>query len=300
MAQKTISAEQLTEGRTVHIRGELGFSRITSLIEGEELQRSIARQKQGRRRYITDKPHVAVRLSHAQVVVPEGREPTTEETYVAERCFTADQYPESGTNYSIESKGNGLNLPIIALQSETEPGKYEQDTSGRELAPGLDVTLVLEVYKAGDQLNRGLSIQQVIVNEPVRYFSAGGVDTEELKARGIEFTSTPQVINPSQASTSGPVPEESGEEALPAPQPSARPTAAPPAWAQQPAASQPSAPATPTQEESVEEKLARLEKLEAQQAQLQGQNAGSAVGPAQDNPWGEDASTQAGITYAAS
>lgn len=297
MAQKTIQAEQLTEGTSILIRGNLAFSRLTSLIEGEELRKSVERQVAQNNQYPDDKPHTVAHLHQARVLYGDESNPTVEEQFVAERCYTSNKRPETGQNYRIASKGT-LALPVIAIPAENEEGKVEQDTSGRELAPGLDVTLVLQTYKPKTRAKRGISIQQVIVNEPVRYYSSGGVDTTELKARGIEFVSTPQAVNPSQASTAGPVPEEPAEEALPSPQPSPAPSAAPPAWAQQaPQTESPvaSAPAPQEQETSPADELARLK---AENEQLK--NAGSAVGPGQENPWENDPSAQAGITYAAS
>ncbi len=45
---------------------------------------------------------------------------------------------------------------------------------------------MLKIYKAGSYQKRGLSIEQVIVHEPPRYYVPGSrVDTVELAARGL-------------------------------------------------------------------------------------------------------------------
>lgn len=77
--------------------------------------------------------------------------------------------PETGANYSIDSKGS--TLPIIAIPSPKGDGTYDQDESGQELAQGLDVTLVLRTYKPKDFNNRGLALEQVIVHEEPRYYN---------------------------------------------------------------------------------------------------------------------------------
>lgn len=286
-----IAAEQLTEGKNIFIRGRLAFSRLASPIEGKELERSIAREVARGSKYITDKPHFKAHLHHAEVVHGDPSNPTIEEQYVAQKCFDSRTKPESGKNFQIESKGV-LTLPIIAV--ELEGGKFEQDTSGKDLAPGLDVTLVLSTYLAKNTEKRSLSIEQVLVHEPIRYYQGRtSVDENELQARGIQFTSPPQAVQTADAQPTGPVPEEpvEPEQAGPSPQPTPAPVASgpPPAWAQtqpEPGQNKPL-----TQDEEIAQ-------LRAQNAELQ--NAASAVGPAQPNPWNDDQGQpqQGGISYA--
>lgn len=312
MANYAISASQLTEGSTVHVRGKLAYGRLTRLIEGAELAASDQRKVQNGMNAV-GKPHTTATIIGAEVVYADPDNPTTEEKFVAERRYASKKNPDTGANYSIDSKGN--NLPIIAVPSETNPGTYEQDTSGRELAQGLDVTLALRVYKPKNFANRGLALDQVIVHETPRYYSAGGVDTADLKARGIVFNTPPRPMQASEVTPVGEAqPDPVGTDvedglSFPSPQPTAAP--APQQQTAQPAAPQEQAPApqaapqsaphaqqaAPSQqavEETIEEKLARLEK---ENASLK--DAGSAVGaPAAAGPWnGPGQNAQAGITY---
>ncbi|WP_314191945.1 hypothetical protein [uncultured Arthrobacter sp.] len=314
MANYAISANQLTEGTSVFIRGKLAFARLTSLIEGAALAASDQRKVQNGMSPV-GKPHTTATITEAEVQFADPANPTVEEQFVSERRYTSKKNPASGANYSIDSKGT--NLPIIAIPSEKGDGTYDQDTSGQELAQGLDVTLVLRVYKPKNFANRGLSLDQVIVHETPRYYNAGGVASGELAARGIVFNTPPRAVQaqPGTESAFG-----NGEEpvatevedglSFPAPQPAVAAPVAAPAPAQvhtqvatAPVAVLPEAPAAPVpapvpavqpQQETPEQKLARLER---ENAELK--NAGSAVGaPAGQGPWGGSGEAQqAGITY---
>ncbi|WP_181273645.1 hypothetical protein [Brevibacterium oceani] len=292
MANYSVQAEQLTEGTTVSIRGKLAFARLTRRIEGDELAKVNQRKIQNGMSPV-NQPHTTATITEADVVYVDPANPTAEERFVAERRYASKKNPDTGANYSIDSKGN--NLPIIGIPSPKGDGTFDQDTSGRELDRGLDVELVLRVYKPKNYAKRGLALEQVIVHETPRYYGGSGVDTADLKARGIVFNSQPQAVAASEANPVGsaPEPEDDGGEAASLPAPA--PQAAPQVQAQPAAAAQeaPAAAATATAEESPAEKLARLE---AENAALK--NAGSAVGePASATPWNAQGAPQGGITY---
>ncbi|MFJ6759985.1 hypothetical protein ACIQNK_33820 [Streptomyces sp. NPDC091273] len=77
-----------------------------------------------------------------QVQFADPNNPTLEGQFVSERRYGSPKRPETGPNYSIDSKGT--TLPVIAIPSSKGDGTYDQDESGRELVHGLDVTLVLQ------------------------------------------------------------------------------------------------------------------------------------------------------------
>lgn len=301
----SIQADQLREGQVITIRGKLAFARLTRRIEGEELVKANQRRKQAGMKYAVTSPYTTATLTGAEVIFAAQNAPTPEEQYVNERRYTSKKNPETGLNYSVDSKGN--NLPIIAVPAEDGSGTFVQDESGRELARDIDVTLVLEVYKAGDNENRGLGLTHVIVNEAPRYYTGGGVDKADLAARGITLAGNPQAVPAAGAQTTGEAApleadgaDAGGELPFPQPQAAGQVQAAPARPAEQATPVAQSAPA-PVQQaapgsETPEQKLVRLQ---AEVDQLQGapaQNAGSAVGaPTQAGPWDQQA--QPGITY---
>lgn len=304
MPNYSISATQLTEGKNIFLRGKLGFARLTRLIEGAALQESDQRKVQNGMSPV-GKPHTTATITHAEIVPVSGdpNQLTLEEQFVSERRYASKKNPDTGANFSIDSKGT--TLPVIAIPSSKGDGTYDQDESGRELAQGVDVTLVLRVYKPRNFNNRGLALEQVIVHEEPRYYGTAGVDTDVLKAQGIVFNAPPRAVQASDASPVGDAPavETAFEDGLafPAPQPTAAPAAvAAPAPAQAqvaqavataPAQAPTAAPVAAPVAETLEQKLARLE---AENASLK--DAGSAVG-APTGPWNGGAAQQPGITY---
>lgn len=309
MTNYSIPASQITEGKNVFIRGKLGFAVLARLIDGAELVASDQRKTQNGMSPV-GKPHITATIIHAEVQFADPNNPTPEEQFVSERRYDSPKRPETGPNYSIDSKGS--TLPVIAIPSSKGDGTYDQDESGQELAQGLDVTLVLRTYKPKNFTNRGLALEQVIVHEAPRYYNANGVDRAELAARGIVLNGTPRPLQATPASAAPavamPVTTEVEDGlSFPAPQPASAPVAvagqspaqtapaAPVAAAPAPDAVPAAAPA-PAQPESLEQKLARLE---AENASLK--DAGSAVGsPVATGPWnGPGQAQEAGITYQA-
>lgn len=246
MANQYIS-EKLTENTEIEVRGTLKFSRLTSLIEGEEL----ARRNQNKM-YPVNGPHTTLTLSNPQILPADPNQLSYNEAYIQERFYTSKKNPQDGQQFSIDSKST--DLPIIAVPNDD--GTYTQDVSGQELAAGLDVTVTIRVYKPQNYEKRGTAISMVRLNEPVRYYSAGGPNLSNLAARGIVFTQAPRAIPGSQANSTGEIPEMTdydGPDAqnenygLPTPQPApvgGYPTAAPQAQ-QQAAAPQAQQPAQP-------------------------------------------------------
>ncbi|MFE4834465.1 hypothetical protein ACFRAU_07265 [Arthrobacter sp. NPDC056691] len=289
MANYSVSASQLTEGRNIFIRGKLAFARLTRLIEGAELAASDQRKIQNGMSPI-GKPHTTATITEAEVESADPANPTVEEAFVAERRYASKKNPDTGLHYSIDSKGTSL--PVIVIPSGKDDGTYDQDTSGQELAQGVDVTLVLRTFKPKNFNNRGLALEQVIVHGKPVYYNGGGVDTNELAARGIVLNSPPRQLQAAEATPAGDaqaVPVGSDDEdglSFPAPQP-----AAAPGEVQDPAAAA-TAVAAPAASETLEEKLARLQ---AENESLK--DAGSPVGAAA-GPWaGTVQPQQAGIHY---
>ncbi len=300
MASYSVSASQLAEGRTVFIRGKLAFARLTRPIVGAELA---VRDQRKLHSGLTPvgKPHTTATITAAEVVFADPGNPTVEELFVSERRYRSKKNPSSGPNYSIDSKGS--TLPIIAVPAAAGDGTYDQDVSGRELAQGLEVTLVLRVYKPKNFANHGLAIEQVIVHDPPRYYNAGGVDPDELAARGIVFNGPPPLAGGASAAgfARGGSAEPSRHDVahglrVPSPQPAPSAPALPPAQAPDTAASAvaargPSRPVPPpSQAETLEQKLARLHAENT--ALTHGAPTQSAPG---DSPWDEDHRRRAGI-----
>lgn len=309
MAKHEVQASELTEGEIVFVHGKVGYSHITRPVEGKELEAANAR-KQANGNYASNRPYTVIEVNQAEVQFKDPAAPTLNERFVAERMFRSIKYPEKGISYRQESRGT--QIPVIAIPSTTEPGKFVQDESGQELARGLDVTVALRAYKPKAQLQLGLAIDSVVVNEEPRYFmSAGAANVSELAARGIVFTAPPRRLDASSATGDVPGIEEDDDvqpvaapvvEQLPLPQPAAQQTTQAPRVPVQPV--QPMAPVAPQPgAETPEQRIARLER---ENAMLKSQQDASAFGPVDpagavqpapttpDDPWAAPAGA---ITY---
>lgn len=281
MANRTVPAERLQEGSIILIRGKLAFSRLARFVDGQALVDSIARQRAQGRMYPTTSPYTTVNLLDPQVMAVVPNALTPEETFINESIYTSKSGDNAGhLGYSIDS--TGTSLPQVLVRNED--GTYAQVALDNDLATGLDVTLVLNVFKPRAYEKRGIGLSQVLVNEPLRYYS-GGVTETTLAARGIIVQGGLQTVTPSQ---DAPVAEEAGvpagsviENGLAMPGPAqAAPVAAPVPVAQ----AAPVVATVPGGAETAEQKIARMEAemaaLRAAQGASGGDSAFGAAAPA--------------------
>lgn len=311
MANYQVSANQLTPNTTVHIKGKLTYSRLAKLVDGDDLTKVDAMRAKNGMNPI-GRPHTSVNLAEAEVVFADPANPTPEEIFVSERRYTSSKHPDHGQSYSMDNKST--NLPIVGVKNAA--GEVEQVILEGDLAAGLEVTLVLRVYKPKGYANCGLSLDLVLLHEPIRYYNPG-VNAGELAARGIIFATPPKQVSGAAAVAAGPAgPGDAygAAAALPANTDAATGLPAPAAavattpvvqQAPAPVVQAPPAPVAQVVQpvETPEQELARLRAQLASQ-QLANANSGgaSAFGeaPAEDQgPW-ETASSQPvrhGISY---
>lgn len=311
-----INATQLTPNATIYVKGKLAFSRLAKLIDGEELAASDASRRQ-RKMIPVGRPHTSVTLAHAEVLFANPNAPTLEEAFVAERRYTSQQ-ADQGLCYSMDNKSP--NLPIVGVQNAA--GEVEQVILESDLAAGIEVTLVLRVYKPQGHLNCGLALDLVLLHEPVRYYNSG-INTGELAKRGIIFTTPPKQVSGAEAAAVAAAAAPAADAApaaylpagtdpatgLPAPAPAvAAVPATPPVMQPAPVAAVAPAPvaAAPVAQaaqpfETPEQELARLRAAEAARVAASAASGGeSAFG----SPWVDPqapvaAGTAPGIAYSA-
>ena len=161
-----IRLNQLPQNAVFVIRGKVAFSRIASFIDGKELQEANARDVLYKR-MPAQKPYTTINLHDAQVVCKDPANPTLEETYAMQSLYVSAKSPELNNQY--EKRNSGKYLPkVYVIDPETK--QYNQIQNTRELARDLDVSLVCRVYASG--ANKGVSLDSILVNEPIRYFEA--------------------------------------------------------------------------------------------------------------------------------
>jgi len=179
---KTIQSNQLTPGATYLVRGKVAFSRITRQTTDEERER-----ENKRRMYPQDKNYTNMSIYDAQVLAKDPSNPTIEEKYAAECLYRSASQNYPGNNFSAMNKTQ--KLPAVGeLQGNNQ---YVEIKPTSELATGLDVTLVMRVYKPTGQRNNGVSLDRVLINEPVRYYGGSNEVDNALKDFGYTFVAMP-------------------------------------------------------------------------------------------------------------
>lgn len=317
---KTVSAEEITEGTIIPVRGTLVYSRLAKVVDGEALVKADATRVQNGLRPI-GVPHTSVTLANAEVIVQDPNNPTKEETFVSERRYQSAKHADRGLQYSIDNKSSIL--PKVFQLNEQNQAVQVNPLEG-ELASGVEVIITLRVYKPKSYDNRGLSLDQVIITQagPVPYYAGGGAaaSAAALESAGITFAATPveQTAVTAEDGTAQAVPEGSinqGGFVLPgpgsddeasayqAPTQAAAPAPAPVAAPAQPAqpAQEAAAPAAPAAETQNDEVAALRAKLAAAEAAAAGKNDGNsafgATAEPQDQGQGPWTNNGAGIQY---
>lgn len=213
----TVKAQQLTVGEEAVIKGTLGFSRwLTQLLDGEDLQKSIAAEKQRGSQYPNMNVRCEAELLNPEVVL-KNAQPNGTETYLHERIFSKK---DGASCFRLE---RNKTLPKFGVRQADGTIK-EFNPEGKHFGEGNVVTAYYKVYQPKSFANKGVGLQAIVFeNEPVYYQGAG--------LPGGEWTRLPKEDTaPAQAAP---------QAAASAPAPSAAPQSAPAdPWATQ-------APATP-------------------------------------------------------
>lgn len=179
---KTIQNQMLTPGATYLVRGQLSFCRITRLTTDRERE-----EANKRRMHPIEKNYTTVSLFNATVLAANPQNPTVEEQYALESLYTSNSAKYPGKSFTAINKSPIL--PKVGVLTGTNT--YEEIIPEHELANGLDVTVVMRVYETKQfGSKRGVSLDRVLVNEPIRYYTgtSGAVDAALTAKYGITFT----------------------------------------------------------------------------------------------------------------
>lgn len=216
----TIKAQTLPVGEEAVIKGTLGFSRwLTQLLDGEDLQKSIAAERQRGSQYPNMNVRCEAELLNPEIVLKDAQ-PNNTEKYLHERIFSK----KDGTScFRLE---RNKSLPKFGIRHQD--GTIEEfNPEGKHFGEGNSVTAYYEVYQPKNFANKGVGLRAIVFeNEPVYYQGAG--------LPGGEWTRLPKEAAAAPAQTA---PQTAPQAAAPAPATPAAPQSAPAdPWAPQAAA----------------------------------------------------------------
>ena len=163
---RTIKTNQLMPETTVLIDGTVEYSHIASWTEGEELNRYNQRQQQygrGLEKY----PFAQMVIENASVRMANPNAPTIAEQYFCESLYQKND--KTGGMHYRATKKNARGFASLPDVMVIENNNAIKITPVGELAKGLKVTLVMRVFKS--QPNNGITLDAVLVNEPIRYYT---------------------------------------------------------------------------------------------------------------------------------
>lgn len=176
----------LSPDQDIFLTGEVSWSHIVTLIEGEELERRATMTT-----FPITVPHTSITLHNAKIL-PAGPKPTIEEQYEEGRFYIArDTEANPGNSVTINNKGRIL----PAIFRKGDPAKGENPKEGYqiypryELARGSRVLLHLRTFK-GAMGNCGIGLRAVmILDDKPKYFVPGNpgqaVIADAFASRGL-------------------------------------------------------------------------------------------------------------------
>ena len=203
--RRTISNAQLTPEKTFLVRGKVSFCRITRQTTDKERE-----DANKRRSFPIGKNYTSVSLYDAHVQCVDPSNPTLEERYAAESFYTSSNAKFTGNNFSAMNQSR--NLPAVGIELEKGSNHYVQITPQGELAQGLEVILVMRVFKGAG--NNGVSLDRILVQEPIRYYGGSSAVESTLANFGITFQAMAPAQHPASEEQIGP---EDNVEPTPAP-----------------------------------------------------------------------------------
>ena len=221
-----INLNSCNPGDICWVRGKLSFSHLAKKVEGEALERDKQRRMTQNLQPI-DRPYTTATVSQCTIIPASGNPAQLSlfEQFIQERFYQSPKHPENGWSFAGYNKGKFL--PLVGVM-QPDGKTVDQISLSAELAAGLDVTLVLKVFKTNR--NNGCSLEGVILNEQPKYFEGAGFEAA-LGSRGIIFNASPEaaaadngVDEPYQAA---PQPQAPMNAAMGAPAPTATPFSTP-------------------------------------------------------------------------
>ena len=182
--KKQISTNDLTAGSVMVVDGVVVFSRVASLLQGDELKEQI-KKASAFGVIIPDKPHTSISLKDCSV--PKYLNDEIAVKFLEERMYTSKAKDGSIRNNCMTFHNKGVYLPSILILDKDNPDSVidvTDDLQGRELAPDIKVRVYLNVF-ATNQVNNGVGLSTVeLQSDKLELYAQPGSATAILNKFG--------------------------------------------------------------------------------------------------------------------
>ena len=178
-----INIQTIPDGTTMMVKGIVDFSQIKTRLDGAELETDNQRKIQHGLKP-ESRPHTRLTISQASVVYDDASNISHAERFLEDRLYLSNKYPQKNFIYSGMNKGQYL--PAVYVRDETDHTVIRPIYPENELAAGLEVTLLLRVYSSRATGYKGISLDSVICDEPIRYQNSANDSMTALFARGFK------------------------------------------------------------------------------------------------------------------
>lgn len=185
MSNPKISADMLKPNTIIFVEGDVTFSRITRFVEGKELEAENHRRATLPKPMLpASRPYTTIAIANAKIVPMTPGQLTLEEQYVQSKFYVSKNDPNV-LCFSYENKSPYL--PRVSQVQPNNPNAFDQIMPEGELANGLHVMLLMNIYQAKNFGKNALGLDQIVCKEPIRYYNGSSV-ADALAKRGMSYT----------------------------------------------------------------------------------------------------------------
>ena len=204
MPTRTVNINQVEPRSWGFVRGRVDWSRITSLIEGPELERENQRARAFGRQFASQRPYTRLSVYDAQITDALGR-PKNPATYTAMDQYLQESlfHRKNRNGWCFEARNTSTHLPeVMTLDPNTNQMTVVTLEPGQELATDSDVIIAIQCYSPRQQgFNNGLSMRDVIVVGELHMRTPGGGNSLDAYLQTLGITVNRPAQEPTAVST---------------------------------------------------------------------------------------------------
>lgn len=181
-----LSTNDLKPRLTVVIKGTVGYNRISSRVEGAELERYNERRRQANPRIKFDMaPHTMITIANPEVIPNQDANPDQQlaEQFVRESFYYSKRNEENQATFQSKME----QLPTV-WERDPATGQFTQvNPVSDDLTAGQEVYVVVSTFESS-RGNNGVGLNEIYVEGKA---SLGNARSRDLSAYGLVTNSAP-------------------------------------------------------------------------------------------------------------